>query len=37
MDVAFVDGQEEVLCAVFGTDREGAGKDGVDSVSSKIG
>jgi hypothetical protein len=37
VDVSFVEGQEEVLCAVFGSDREGAGKVGVDSVSSKIG
>ncbi len=37
VDVSFVDGQEEVLCAIFGTDREGAKKVGVDSVSSKIG
>ncbi len=37
VDVSFVDGQEEVLCAVFGSDREGAGKVGVDSVSAKFG
>ncbi len=37
VDVSFVDGQEEVLGAVFGSDREGAGKVGVDSVSSKFG
>ncbi len=38
MDVSFVDGQEEVLGAVFGPDRESAGKvGGVNGVSSKFG
>ncbi len=37
VDVSFVDGQEEVLGAVFGPDRESAGKVGVNGVSSKFG
>ena len=37
VDVSFVDGQEEVLGAVFDPDRESAGKVGVDSISSKFG
>ncbi len=37
VDVSFVDGQEEVLGAVFGPDRESAGKVGVNCVSSTFG
>ncbi len=36
-NVSFVDGQKEVLCAVFGSDRESVGKVGVYGVSSKFG
>ncbi len=36
VNISFVDGQEEV-CAVFGSDRESAGKVGVDGVPSKLG
>ncbi len=35
--ISFVDGQEEVPCAVFGSDKESAGKIGVDGVPSKLG
>ncbi len=37
VDVSFVDGQKEVVDAIVGSDRESAGKVGVDSVSSKFG
>ena len=37
VDISFIDGQEEVLCAVFGPDREGTGKVGVDGISAKVG
>ncbi len=37
VDISFVDGQEKVLCAVFGPDGESTGKVGVDSISAKVG